>query len=86
MIKNKIARNISSDGNQVFHDTTLIGDGTPNSKLRVNKIVLPTVLASVADAMNATPGTLIYVPDYLGGELYIRLENGWKSIITNDIA
>lgn len=73
MIQNKITRYVSPDGPQVFHDTTLLGDGTPNNKLRLSgKIVLPSYSPSGPSDAYGKIGQLVYDNDYL----YIKTLDG----------
>lgn len=76
MIKNKIVRHISPDGTQVFHDTTLIGDGTPNSKLRLSgKIILNTYTPTAANDPIGEIGEVTWDDD----NIYIKTSAGWAT-------
>ena len=74
MIKNKIVRYVSPDGLQVFHDTTLAGDGTPNNQLRVSgKLKLINYTPSGPGDTYGKLGQLTWDDDFL----YVKTSAGW---------
>lgn len=76
MVQNKITRYVSPDGPQVFHDTTLLGDGTPNNKLRLSGKIVPINYTPTADDdPHGVLGQIVWDDD----NIYIKTSAGWAT-------